>query len=526
MKRYIIKSLVILLLITSVFQVVAISSFDLISSFRVTIAPYWIIGLFVIGFLAYLFFTDRSELYLWENSPKSIKWAFILISIFLVYTIISAFLFPWIFKGIDVLNLRLGMDAQYMNPSQLEWSFSNLGQIVYLFVNFCVFIFLIYSISSMRKLSLFFKVYWIIGVITIGFGIFQHFSVYYFPNQVYEQLYAIFHNNHLYSSLPSNTLRTNSFFGEASWFSGFAITFSIMMLTLFLYSGKKQFLLLIIMGFYSVLIALSTTGIITLVLSVLFLSLFVVVQAIRIKTKGRSIFGRLVLSLTLIAGVFVFFQQEQSLVNSFRSLLIEKNQLQKETSSISVAPRSEVDDTFMVSLSRKPLASSTNLEVDDRNFEKFVTNEPPPENDDQVDLMEQLKLYTIDKFSSLSFRNRLWADQFSVTQVLPSTYFLGAGWGSNRPSSFATFLLSNVGIIGFLSFFGFVVLLLKEFLKNFSTLEPLIISIATGFFTYLLAMIIALPDLNWPPTFWLLAGMMVAGLLIYKKETSNSHQTS
>ena len=512
----------VLLLVTSVFQVVAISSFDLISSFSITIAPYWLIGLSIIVLLMFIFIKDRTKLIYWMNPPKNFKWALYLVLIFVIYSIISAFLFPVIFKGIEVLNLRLGMDAQYMNPSRLSWSFSNLGQVVYLSVNFCVFIFLIYAVSSVRELSLFFKVYLIIGVITIGFGIFQHISVYYYPNQFYELLYAIVHNNHVYSSLPSDTLRANSFFGEASWFSGFAVTFSIMTLALFLYSGEKRVLFLVILGFYSVLIALSTTGIVTFGLSLLFLSIFVIIQEIRIRNKGSRVFQRLIFSFVVIACVFIFFQQEQNLVNSFQNVFRKINQPQPEFSEIIGLPKTVSRDTYTISMSIESVPPTPIPESENDSNQEFEPTETPSEVDDPKNLMDQLRLYTIDKFSSTSFRNRLWADQFSVFSVFPSTYFLGAGWGSNRPSSFVTFLLSNVGIIGFLSFFGFVFFLTKIFLKDFSKLNPITISISAGFYTYLVALIIALPDLNWPPTFWLLAGLMVAGLLINQQTNRNT----
>jgi len=517
LKKHILAGVVILLLITSVFQVVAISSFDLISSFSITIAPYWIIGLCIAVFLVFLFFKDKTKLIFWGNPPRNFKWALYLVLIFVIYSIISAFFFPVIFKGIEVLNLRLGMDAQYMNPSLLSWSFSNLGQVIYLFVNFSVFIFLIYAVSSVRELSLFFKVYLLIGAITIAFAIFQHISVYYFPNQFYEFLYAIVHNNHVYSSLPSDTLRANSFFGEASWFSGFAVTFSIMTLALFLYSGRKRLLFLVIIGIYSVLIALSTTGIVTLVLSVLFLSIFVIVQDLRIRSMGRQVIGRLSISILILACVFVFFQQEQNIVNSLQDVLRRKNQPQQELSEITVQPKTVAGDIFTISISEEPVSPTPKPDVGEGSIKKLESGDTPADGEDPVNLMEQLKLYTIGKFSSTSFRNRLWADQFSIISVFPSTYFLGAGWGSNRPSSFVAFLLSNVGIIGFLSFFGFVFFLTKIFIKDFSTLDPMTISISAGFYTYLLALIIALPDLNWPPTFWLLSGLMISGLLINKK---------
>jgi hypothetical protein len=62
-----------------------------------------------------------------------------------------------------------------------------------------------------------------------------------------------------------------------------------------------------------------------------------------------------------------------------------------------------------------------------------------------------LSQYTAEKNQTLSYVHRLAADDFAL-RLTGATYGLGVGLGSNRPSSFATCLLSNVGIVGTILF--------------------------------------------------------------------------
>ncbi|KJL40822.1 hypothetical protein [Microbacterium trichothecenolyticum] len=63
------------------------------------------------------------------------------------------------------------------------------------------------------------------------------------------------------------------------------------------------------------------------------------------------------------------------------------------------------------------------------------------------------------KLLTTSFANRTAADAFSLG-VLTDTWFVGAGLGSNRPSTFVPMLLGTVGIVGMLlyAFFAIAVL--------------------------------------------------------------------
>ena len=110
-----------------------------------------------------------------------------------------------------------------------------------------------------------------------------------------------------------------------------------------------------------------------------------------------------------------------------------------------------------------------------------------------------LELYIIYKSKTGSFHQRTAADSFAVFHVFPHSYFLGVGLGSNRPSSLIPFLLSTVGIIGFILFFIFIYKIFKfckDNLKDtpYSSFIYLIVAI-------ILSMGIAYPDIT-NPTLW------------------------
>lgn len=97
---------------------------------------------------------------------------------------------------------------------------------------------------------------------------------------------------------------------------------------------------------------------------------------------------------------------------------------------------------------------------------------------------------TIEKSESVSAFARFGADAFAFN-LLPRTYGLGVGLGSNRPSSFLAAILSQVGIIGFALFCC----------AAWSTLWNLPKAdrwIGVAAFGLLIAMAFGLPDLSFP----------------------------
>jgi hypothetical protein len=127
-----------------------------------------------------------------------------------------------------------------------------------------------------------------------------------------------------------------------------------------------------------------------------------------------------------------------------------------------------------------------------------------------------LNAIIFDKGTTNSSLHRLAADQFSFTVLHESNYF-GAGLGSNRPSSFLTFLISNTGILGFLLIFiSMVVLLIYAMRANSqkrASQEDVLSCEASGWalLVMIIAKVLAGPDLNFPPM-WILLGYFILSI--------------
>ena len=116
-------------------------------------------------------------------------------------------------------------------------------------------------------------------------------------------------------------------------------------------------------------------------------------------------------------------------------------------------------------------------------------------------------LILIHKMSSLSGIHRSLSNIFSI-DVLLNTYGLGAGLGSNRPSSFLLYLLSNIGIIGTISFFCIIAIPWRIFYKNYRTLGSTKKALFIAFNSYLFCKLVALPDLN-DNFFWVFLCLLI-----------------
>jgi hypothetical protein len=125
---------------------------------------------------------------------------------------------------------------------------------------------------------------------------------------------------------------------------------------------------------------------------------------------------------------------------------------------------------------------------------------------------------TFEKSDTVSFVARGAADAYSF-KLLASTYGLGTGLGSNRPSGFGAALLGNVGIVGVTLFVIFLVRLFRQLFAG--SRGPYTSSFAMATWTLLgmlVAQLLALPDLSWPP-FW---GVLFAALSLLVSHSDRS----
>lgn len=107
-----------------------------------------------------------------------------------------------------------------------------------------------------------------------------------------------------------------------------------------------------------------------------------------------------------------------------------------------------------------------------------------------------------EKSESASFANRFASDEFSWSLLL-DTYGIGVGLGASRPSSFATLVLSNLGVIGFVLL---AIAIARALRLAVSVVEwrPA----AIGLVALLVGKVLAEPALS-TPLLWLLLGACV-----------------
>lgn len=126
-------------------------------------------------------------------------------------------------------------------------------------------------------------------------------------------------------------------------------------------------------------------------------------------------------------------------------------------------------------------------------------------------LSQAFAAMTIDKVGGVSFATRVIADLNSLA-ILRSTYGLGVGLGSNRPSSLIIALLSTVGVIGTVLFARLVYLIVKLFPGR--TAPSMLQMGFWSFIGLILAQAIAVPDIN-RPALWALFVVVLAELNVY-----------
>jgi hypothetical protein len=119
------------------------------------------------------------------------------------------------------------------------------------------------------------------------------------------------------------------------------------------------------------------------------------------------------------------------------------------------------------------------------------------------EVRDLVNLVLLQKSDGDSFKVRIESDIQSI-EILWHTYGLGVGLGSNRPSSFLTFLLSNLGALGFLLFVLFLASLASLALKNMrridqASMQNWAVAGVWGLWATVVAKIFAQPDLSFSP---------------------------
>lgn len=118
-------------------------------------------------------------------------------------------------------------------------------------------------------------------------------------------------------------------------------------------------------------------------------------------------------------------------------------------------------------------------------------------------LLAPIEELVLDKVDSQSYDTRTGADAFSWG-VVAETLGMGAGLGSNRPSSFGMSLLSTVGVPGAAAFVVLVVGIVVAALRS-----PTTVAAGTALVALLVAKVVGTPDVSTPILWVLIAACAV-----------------
>lgn len=140
-------------------------------------------------------------------------------------------------------------------------------------------------------------------------------------------------------------------------------------------------------------------------------------------------------------------------------------------------------------------------------------------------LLSAVEALTTSKGESDSFKHRMFSDLFAIN-IFFETYGLGVGLGSNRPSSYLTSLLSNLGIIG-TGIMAYVLLIISKLTFKYRQNDEIKFFFLI-FISTLVSQVLSIPDITMP-FFWLNLGYLLAYLnyislkLATKKDINRSY---
>lgn len=131
-------------------------------------------------------------------------------------------------------------------------------------------------------------------------------------------------------------------------------------------------------------------------------------------------------------------------------------------------------------------------------------------------VVEGLIEVVAEKFDTNSYANRTESNRISL-QIVVDSWGLGVGLGSNRPSSFALLLLSNVGLIGVGLFAAAVIRAVRGAYPHVPW-RPAI----SALLALLLAKVLAEPALS-TPMLWLTLGMVIHAAALPRNGDPDAH---
>lgn len=428
--------LISLLIIFSIFQATSIINFP---SINIGISPYLFITIIIFFSLVFQIFRNKLRF----TYSVQIKSILLLLVVFLIFSLLSGFIFPLLFNGVRVISPKLGIES-INSLVPLKLGLNNFSQSIYLFLNFILIIYFLVNVRSQRDINYLLKSIYYSGLIVVFFGFYQELAFKFnlpYPNSI---LYSNIGYAQGYDQLIGNNLkRINSTFLEPSIAGSFLSSFSVFLYFYYINTKKIVHLISMLSTLLVLWLTTSSTGYLTIVFFIIMYS---------------------------IIKLFISFFKNKVHYKLFFAV------------------------GFLINLVLFLLFFSS-------TFKTMV-----------YDIL-------LNKVGSYSYNIRQSANIYSF-EILKNTFGLGVGLGSNRPSGFYYYLLSNVGVLGTFLFLGIIVLL---YLKSYKFSKSSVGSnqniylngISWVFLCILFSKFIAIPDLN-DQIFWVYFALLVSVLNLTK----------
>ncbi|MHB1532124.1 hypothetical protein [Acidithiobacillus sp.] len=401
-------------LLFSIFLMTAILSVFQAAAFSTKLFP---LSPAVLGELLFALFLMLQFSATRQGMKISNRQEIIIISIFLIYSMGTAFTLPFIFEGMLVYVPRNGITLHA--NGFLRFSISNIGEAIYLLLNALLFVG-VFNIKIYQADKKVIKVFLLMGVVALFFSLYQKISQsfgIFFPYQWVNS--NAFYYQGYNQTVASGLARGSGTFTEPSYNGNFLGMYFVYYLVSVYYKLNFKRLVMALLYLYATLIATSSLGYIEIMFGVAIIFMLFI----------SNLSGRIKISKIYVIALFsIIF----SLVAIYFSHL--------------------------------------------------------------------LYLEVFDKLSSMSAIERANSN-FSALLIFANTYGFGVGLGSNRPSSFALYLLSNVGIIGTFAFSLFIFFILNNIVNNYKIIDYERKSLLFAFLALLVGKIAGAPDLSFT-SFW------------------------
>ncbi len=316
------------LILASIFQATAVFQLTLMGHTIPLIPYYWIGSLIVLSLMFRVLSTPFIQM---TSTSRQVLLIFVG---FAFYVTLSTIILPHFFNDLPVYNPRKGIDTQYHNLSPFRFSVSMIGQLIYLWINIALIVFV--SILSNRKNLLVtrFPKYIIWGgslVVVITFWqLAAHQFHFYFPTHL---LYnAEGWKLGYMQKIGINIKRLNATFNEPSNLATFLLGFGAFMLRLWEKQPNKINSFLLTFTVLALLLSTSTTAYVGLGILVLLYGMTFMLK--------RAIPRKAITSLVIMASISLIFIG--SIIKIYPLTTIMETQLEK-TKSLSFIHRLAAD---------------------------------------------------------------------------------------------------------------------------------------------------------------------------------------